>query len=209
MNARTDSEPNTTKNRTTVEPKSEREIVVTRTFDAPARIVFQAWTTPELFRRWWVPKSMPLPLLSYEADIRVGGGYRLVFDVDDTKTMAFFGKYLEVTPHSRIVWTNDESGEDGAVTTVTLEEKGDKTLHGAARALSLEGSSRCCPGLRRVRRDGRDVRATRRGARHAGRGGSSIVSRASRDWRVSSPCSQQRRDRRVAPRSLLYQSKSR
>jgi uncharacterized protein YndB with AHSA1/START domain len=128
MNARKDSESETTKNRTTVEAKSEREIVVTRTFNAPARIVFQAWTTPELFRRWWVPKSMPLALLSYEADIRTGGGYRLVFDVDGTQTMAFFGKYLEVTPHSRIVWTNEESGEDGAVTTVTLEEKGDKTL---------------------------------------------------------------------------------
>jgi uncharacterized protein YndB with AHSA1/START domain len=128
MNARTDSGPDTTENHTTVEPKSEREIVVRRTFDAPARIVFQAWTTPELFKRWWVPKSMPLALLSYEADIRTGGGYRLVFDVDGTKTMAFFGKYIEVTPHSRIVWTNDESGEDGAVTTVTLEEEGDKTL---------------------------------------------------------------------------------
>jgi uncharacterized protein YndB with AHSA1/START domain len=128
MNATKDSEPGTTKNRTTVEPKSEREIVVTRTFDAPARLVFKAWTTPELFRRWWVPKSMPLALLSYEADIRTGGGYRLVFDVDGTNTMAFFGKYLEVTPHSRIVWTNEESGEDGAVTTVTLEEKGGKTL---------------------------------------------------------------------------------
>ena len=128
MNARSDSETNLAKNRTMVEAKSECEIVVTRTFDAPARIVFQAWTTPALFKRWWVPKSMPLPLLSYEADIRTGGSYRLVFRVDDTKTMAFFGKYLEVTPHSRIVWTNDESGEDGAVTTVTLEEKGDKTL---------------------------------------------------------------------------------
>jgi uncharacterized protein YndB with AHSA1/START domain len=128
MSARKDSEPNPTKNRTTVEPKSEREVVVTRTFDAPARIVFQAWTTPALFKRWWVPKSMPLSVLSYEADIRVGGGYRLVFGVDGTKKMEFFGKYLEVTPHSRIVWTNDESGEDGAVTTVTFEEKGDKTL---------------------------------------------------------------------------------
>ena len=128
MNAKNDSEPHTTKNRTTVEPKSEREIVVTRTFDAPARIVFQAWTTPELFKRWWVPKSMPLALLSYEADFRVGGGYRLVFDVDGTKTMAFFGKYLEVTPHSRLVWTNEESGDDGAVTTVTFEEKAGKTL---------------------------------------------------------------------------------
>jgi len=128
MDARRHSEPNLTRNRTTVEPKSEREVVVTRTFDAPARIVFQAWTTPSLFKRWWIPKSMPLPLLSYEADIRTGGGYRLVFGVDGTKTMAFFGKYIEVTPHSRIVWTNEESGEDGAVTTVTLEEKGDKTL---------------------------------------------------------------------------------
>jgi uncharacterized protein YndB with AHSA1/START domain len=128
MSERRDSESNPMKNPTTVEAKSEREVVVRRTFDAPARIVFQAWTTPALFRRWWVPKSMPLALLSYEADIRTGGGYRLVFDVDGTKTMAFFGTYLEVTPHSRLVWTNDESGEDGAVTTVTLEENGDKTL---------------------------------------------------------------------------------
>jgi len=128
MNAREDSDRNPAKNRTTVEPKSDREIVVTRTFDAPARIVFQAWTTPALFKRWWVPKSMPLPLLSYEADIRTGGGYRLVFGVDGTKTMDFFGKYIEVTPYSRIVWTNDESGEDGAMTTVTLEERGNKTL---------------------------------------------------------------------------------
>ena len=128
MDARRESEPTATKNRTTVERTSERELVVTRTFNGPARLVFEAWTRPELFRRWWVPKSMPLALLSYEADIRTGGGYRLVFDVDGTNTMAFFGRYLEVTPHSRLVWTNDESGEDGAITTVTLEEKGDKTL---------------------------------------------------------------------------------
>ena len=99
MNARKDSEPDTTKNRTTVEPKSEREVVITRTFDAPARIVFQAWTTPALFKRWWVPKSMPLSLLSYEAEFRVGGGYRLVFShpaapepmaLPDLKRLAFF-----------------------------------------------------------------------------------------------------------------------
>jgi uncharacterized protein YndB with AHSA1/START domain len=113
--------------RTTVEPKSEREIIVTRTFDAPARIVFQAWTTPALFRRWWIPKSMPIPLLSYEADIRTGGSYRLVFGVQGGETMAFFGTYIEVTPHARIVWTNDESGEDGAISTVTLEEQGSMT----------------------------------------------------------------------------------
>ncbi len=127
MSASNGSEPKTTTYDTKVEAKGEREIVVTRTFDAPARIVFQAWTTPALFRRWWIPKSMPLALLSYEADIRTGGGYRLVFDVDGTNTMAFFGKYIEVTPHSRIVWTNEESGEDGAVSTVTLTEEGDKT----------------------------------------------------------------------------------
>jgi len=127
MNDRNGGAPKATKNRTTVEPTSEREIVVTRTFDAPARLVFQAWTTPALFKRWWIPKSMPLTLLSYEADIRTSGSYRLVFDVDGTRTMAFFGTYLEVTPHSRIVWTNDESGENGAVTTVTLEEQGEKT----------------------------------------------------------------------------------
>ena len=128
MDARRQGELAPMKNITKVERKSDREVVVTRSFDAPARVVFEAWSKPELFKRWWVPKSMPLALLSYEADIRTGGGYRLVFDVDGTKTMAFFGKYIEVTPHSRIVWTNDESGEDGAVTTVTLEEKGDKTL---------------------------------------------------------------------------------
>jgi uncharacterized protein YndB with AHSA1/START domain len=122
------SDSNATRNPTTVEARSDREVVVTRTFHAPARIVFQAWTTPALFRRWWVPKSMPLPLLSYEAEIRTGGSYRLVFGLADGGSMAFFGKYIEVTPSSRIVWTNDEAGEDGALTTVTLEEKGGKTL---------------------------------------------------------------------------------
>ncbi len=114
--------------RTHVEPRGEREIVVTRTFDAPPRLVFRAWTTPALFQRWWVPKSMPIPVLSYQADIRTGGSYRLVFGVEGGDTMAFFGTYVEVTPHSRLVWTNDESGEDGALTTVTLEEKGGRTL---------------------------------------------------------------------------------
>src|SRR5689334_3226722 len=123
MNARNQSESNATKNPTTVEPKSDCEVVVTRTFNAPARLVFEAWTTPELFKRWWIPKSMTIPLLSYEADIRTGGRYRLVFGHDPSKSMAFFGRYVEVTPHSRIVWTNEEAGDDGAVSTVTLEEK--------------------------------------------------------------------------------------
>ena len=115
------------KNRTTVERKSEREIVVTRIFNAPARIVFEAWTTPELFKQWWVPKSMGMSLLSCEMDVRTGGKYGLVFGHDGSKPTEFYGRYIEVTPHSRLVWTNDES-DNGAVTTVTFEEKGGKTL---------------------------------------------------------------------------------
>ena len=126
MVARREAEPAPMKNRTTTERKSERELVVTRTFNAPARIVFEAWTKPELFRQWWVPKSAGLVLLSLEQDVRVGGGYRLVFDLGDSKTMAFFGKYIEVTPPTRLSWTNEES-DDGAVTTVTFEEKDGQT----------------------------------------------------------------------------------
>jgi uncharacterized protein YndB with AHSA1/START domain len=116
------------KNRTTAERKSERELVVTRTFNAPARIVFEAWTKPELFKQWWVPKSFGVSLLSCELDVRVGGRYRLVFGHGTSQPMAFFGRYLEVTPHSRLVWTNEEGGDAGQVTTVTFEEKGGKTL---------------------------------------------------------------------------------
>ena len=127
MGERNEREAGGTAHRTTAERRSDREMVVTRTFDAPARIVFEAWTRPELFKQWWVPKSSGLALLSLDQDVRVGGGYRLVFDLGDSKTLAFFGKYLEVTPPSRLVWTNDES-DDGAVTTVTFEEKDGKTL---------------------------------------------------------------------------------
>ena len=109
---------------TKVERKSDREVVVTRSFDAPARLVFEAWTTPELFKRWWVPKSMGMTLQSCEMDVRTGGGYRLGFG----DGMAFFGRYVEVTPPSRLVWTNDESGENASVTTVTLRETDGKTL---------------------------------------------------------------------------------
>ena len=118
------SEPTPMQNRTMAERKSDRELVVTRTFDAPARTVFEAWTKPELFKRWWVPKSMGMSLLACEMDVRVGGKYRFVFG----QGMEFFGRYIEVTPHSRIVWTNEEGGENGSVTTVTFEERGGKTL---------------------------------------------------------------------------------
>ncbi|MCC6649812.1 MAG: SRPBCC domain-containing protein [Candidatus Eisenbacteria bacterium] len=111
-------------NPVTVERKSDREIVVTRTFDAPARLVFEAWTRPELFKQWWIPKSMGMVLHSCEMDVRAGGKYCLNFGPG----MDFFGTYLEVTPPSRLAWTNEEGGENGSVTTVTLEEKGGRTL---------------------------------------------------------------------------------
>ena len=126
MDASRGSEPTRTTSPATVERKSERELVVTRTINAPARIVFEAFTKAELFKRWWVPKSFGLTLLSCELDVRVGGTYRLVFRHNESETMAFFGTYTEVTPHSRLVWTNDE-GDDGAVTTATFEEKAGKT----------------------------------------------------------------------------------
>jgi uncharacterized protein YndB with AHSA1/START domain len=115
------------KDRTKIERTSERELVVRRTFDASARIVFQAWTTPELFKRWWAPKSIGIPLRSCEMDVRTGGTYRLEFGHDAANSWAFFGRYIEVTPPARLVWTNEE-GEEGAVTTVTFEEKDGKTL---------------------------------------------------------------------------------
>src|SRR6187455_2016632 len=126
MDATRVSEVAPMKNRTTVERKSERELVVTRTFNGPARLVFEAWTRPELFRQWWVPRSMGMSLLSCEMDVRVGGRYRLEFAFGESQA-AFFGTYREVTPHSRLVWTNEETDE-GSVTTVTFAEEGDKTL---------------------------------------------------------------------------------
>jgi uncharacterized protein YndB with AHSA1/START domain len=146
MDARRESEPTSMKNRTTVERKSDRELVVTRTFNGPARIVFEAWTKPELFMRWWAPKSMGVPLLSCEMDVRTGGKYRLEFGQDASNSWAFFGKYIEVTPHSRLVWTNDEGGDGGPVTTVTFEEKGGKTrlvlheLYPSKEALDAAGT---------------------------------------------------------------------
>src|SRR5690349_20763894 len=128
MDARRKSEPTAMKNPTTVERKSERELVVTRTFNGPARIVFDAWTKPELFMRWWVPTSSGLSLISCELDVRVGGKYRLEFRHPQApEAFAFYGRYLEVTPHSRIVWTNEEAGEGGQITTVTFEERDGKT----------------------------------------------------------------------------------
>jgi uncharacterized protein YndB with AHSA1/START domain len=113
----------------TMERTSDREMVVTRIFNGPARLVFEAWTKPELLQRWWAPRSFGVSFVSCELDARTGGTYRFVFSHPSfEQPMAFFGRYLEVTPPSRLVWTNEEGAEGGAVTTVTFEERGATTL---------------------------------------------------------------------------------
>ena len=115
------------KNNTRTDRQSDREVVVTRTFDGPARIVFEAWTKPELIMKWWTPKSFGITFISCEADVRPGGTYKFVMGHPDfDQPMAFVGRYLEVDPPRRLVWTNEESG-DGSVTTVTLEERDGRT----------------------------------------------------------------------------------
>lgn len=127
MNAAVDTDPTSGKTRTKVERTSERELVVTRTFAAPARLVFEAWTTPELLKRWWAPRSFGVAFVSCEADVRTGGAYRFVMSHPASEQpMAFFGRYIDVVPSSRLVWTNEE-GEDGPVTTVTFEDTGGET----------------------------------------------------------------------------------
>lgn len=120
-------QPERVKSPTTVARKSERELVVTRTFESQVRAVFDAWTRPELFRLWWAPKSTSAALNVCEIDARIGGSYRITFGDGGTDSMTFFGRYLEVTPPSRLVWTNEES-EDAPVTTVTFEDQGERTL---------------------------------------------------------------------------------
>ena len=152
MDARSGREATPTQERTTMERTSERELVVTRTIDGPAHLVFDAWTKPELLQRWWVPRSFPITLLSVEMDVREGGSYRLTFQVDPTTTMAFFGRYLEVSPPKRLVWTNEESEGDATVTTVTFDEDGGRTrlvvhdLYPSKDALDEAIASESIPG---------------------------------------------------------------
>jgi uncharacterized protein YndB with AHSA1/START domain len=154
MDARRESEPTPAKSRTTVERTSERELVVKRTFNAPARLVFEAWTTPDLLKRWWAPRSSGLLLLSCEADPRVGGRYRFVFGSDAMKPLEFFGRYIEVMPHSRLVWTNEEGEGVGPVTTATFADVGGKTqvvvsdLYPSKKALDDSLASEMEPAVR-------------------------------------------------------------
>lgn len=148
------SKPTPVQDRTIVERPSDQEAVVTRIFNAPAHIVFAAWTRPELFKQWWVPKSFGLSLLSCEMNVRVGGRYRLEFGhLDLERPMAFFGRYTEVVSNARLAWTNEESNE-GFVTTVTFEEQGGKTilkvhdLYPSKEALDGEIASGATAGMR-------------------------------------------------------------
>ena len=154
MGERKDSDLTAMNVRTAVNRKSDRELIVTRTFNAPPRIVFQAWSRADLFKRWWIPKSMGMTVHSCEMDVRTGGGYRLeISHPASDQPMPFFGKYLEVIPNALIVWTNEEGGDGGAVTTVTFEEKDGKTLltlierYPTSQALdeALEGSAAALP----------------------------------------------------------------
>lgn len=116
------------KSNTDMERTSDRELVVTRMFNAPVRLVFEAWTKPDLLKLWWAPRSFGFTFLACEADVRIGGAYRFVFGHPAAEQpMAFFGKYLDVAPNTRLIWTNDESGDDGALTTVTFEDRGAAT----------------------------------------------------------------------------------
>ena len=189
MDARTESEPARMKNLPTMERKSERELVVTRTVNGPQRLVFEACTNPELFLRWWVPRSAGISVLSHEMDIRTGGKYRLVF-AHSPQPMEFFGKYIEVTPHSRIVWSNDEAHGGGAVTTMTLEDKGDQTLLVISDRYPTSARERA-----RLRRLGCHARATR----PAGRAARYHAPRRPTDIASAKPESRDRRRRVHAP----------
>ena len=124
-----ESDPTRVKAATTVERTSDRELVVTRTVKGPARLIFEAWTKPDLFKQWWLPKSLGMTMLSCQMDVRTGGSYRLeISHPSAPQPMAFFGRYVEVTPHSRLVWTNEESGDAGPVTTVTFDETNGATV---------------------------------------------------------------------------------
>jgi uncharacterized protein YndB with AHSA1/START domain len=137
---------------TTVNRASDRELVVTRMFDAPAHAVFNAWTTPALMQQWWAPQSFGMVLSACEMDVRVGGRYRFEFATAGPAPMVFFGRYLEVVPGSRLVWTNEES-DGGAVTTITFDERDGRTLltmhelHPSKQALdeAFDGTNACAP----------------------------------------------------------------
>jgi len=107
-------------------PLVEREVTVTRLFDAPRPLVFSMWTDAKHVAAWWGPHTFDNPKV--EVDPRPGGKILIHMRRPDGGVHPMGGVYDEVTPHSRIVWTNEEGGENGSVTTVTFEEKDGQTL---------------------------------------------------------------------------------
>jgi uncharacterized protein YndB with AHSA1/START domain len=129
MHATTNDEP--TQKRTILERRSDRELVLTRTIHGPARLVFDAYTKPELLKRWWAPASMGVSMFSCEIDPRVGGRYRYAYGRDPKQQMAFSGTFTEVVPHERLVCTSlfeqmPAAGE--AIVTTTFTERDGKTV---------------------------------------------------------------------------------
>jgi uncharacterized protein YndB with AHSA1/START domain len=117
-------------NRTVSEVRSDLELVITRTIDGPARIVFDAWTKVELLVRWWAPNAIGVAGDGFVSDVRTGGRFRQVLRLHGGGEIAFSGTYLEVTPPTRLVYTSifeprPEAGE--VLCTVTFEERDGKT----------------------------------------------------------------------------------
>jgi len=107
---------------------TDREIVMTRVFDAPRRLVFDAFSKPELLKRWFGPRGWSLVVC--EVDLRVGGGFRFVLRGPDGKEMGMRGVYREIAPPERSVHMEsfDDFPGESQVTAVFVEEGGKTTL---------------------------------------------------------------------------------
>ena len=115
----------------TVALPTDEQILITREFDAPPHLVFEAWTTPELVKRWWNAKRGEVTVA--EIDLSVGGRWRYVMVTDDGVEVAFHGEYREIVPNERIVSTEVFEGVPDAeaaavVNTITFEDVDGRTL---------------------------------------------------------------------------------
>ncbi len=112
----------------TITLPTDEQILVTREFDAPRHLVFRAWTTPELVKRWWSGQRGRMTLA--EIDLRVGGSWRYVMVAEGGFEVAFHGEYREIVPDERIVTTEAFEGMPGAapaLDTVTFSEADGRT----------------------------------------------------------------------------------
>jgi uncharacterized protein YndB with AHSA1/START domain len=110
------------------EPVVDREVIITRTYDAPARLLFVAWSKPEHLMKWFGPVGWPLTLC--EVDFRMGGRFRFAMTgPSGRQDTPFGGEYLEIVPHRKIVFDNafEAPGAEKMITTVTFDEKDGRT----------------------------------------------------------------------------------